>query len=157
MWNPILYEPDPEIERTLYLKRKKQMLKKQKCKARETSSKIDGGGGDHRRTLRDLITPGVKWITSSIIHHSPQLRAKIGSYFDAVTITFWWRLEGRSYCATLSLFIGFDTLKLNEVSNNTIHCWSFPFLLKDKIRTWLYSLPPRINQYTGWPHQRLPC
>jgi len=57
--SPFLYEPDPEIERTFHLRRKKQKLEEQIREARRTSTNMRGGGGDRRRTLRDFVTPGV--------------------------------------------------------------------------------------------------
>ena len=35
-----------------------------------------------------------------------------------------------------------DTLKLNGVSTDAIRLSLFPFLLRDKTRAWLHSLPP---------------
>ena len=63
---PILYEPDPMIERSFCLRRKKQWLEKQKRKPRETSPKMDGEEGDQRRILWDFIASRVQGITSSI-------------------------------------------------------------------------------------------
>jgi len=61
-----LYELDPEIDRTFYLKRKKQKLEKQRSKARRTLPNMAGGGGDQRRMLRNFVTPEVQCITSNI-------------------------------------------------------------------------------------------
>ena len=58
----ILYEPDPEIERTFRLRRKKQRITEQNREVRTDSSMAS----DERRTLRDFITPGVQGIASSI-------------------------------------------------------------------------------------------
>ena len=65
MQSPILYEPDPEIGRTLRL-RKKKIIEEQRYKARRTLTNMSRGGGDQRRTLRDFVTPGVQGIASSI-------------------------------------------------------------------------------------------
>jgi len=56
--------PNPEIERTFCLRRKKQKLEEQRRKARRTSSNMRGKGGDQRRKLMDFVTPGVQGITS---------------------------------------------------------------------------------------------
>jgi len=58
----ILYKPDPEIERTFFLRRKKQRIEEQRCEVRRNSSMA----GEERRTLRDFVTPGVQGITSTI-------------------------------------------------------------------------------------------
>jgi len=66
MRSPILYEPDPKIERTFCLRRKKQRIEEQRRKARKNLTSMAGGGGDQRRTLRDFVTPVVRGIASSI-------------------------------------------------------------------------------------------
>ena len=58
----ILYEPDPEIERTFRLKRKKQRIEEQRREAGRNSNLV----GEEIRTLCDFITPGVQGIASSI-------------------------------------------------------------------------------------------
>jgi len=58
----ILYEPDPEIERTFCLRRKKQRIEEQRREVRRNSSMA----GEATRTLRDLVTPEVQGTTSSI-------------------------------------------------------------------------------------------
>jgi len=62
MQSLILYKPDPEIERTFHLRRKKRKIEEQRRKARRNSNMM----GEERRTLRDFITPGVQGIDSSI-------------------------------------------------------------------------------------------
>jgi len=66
MRSQFLYEPDPEIERTFRLRRKKQKIEEQRHEARRTSTNMTGGGGDQRRTLRDFVTPKVQGIASRI-------------------------------------------------------------------------------------------
>ena len=66
MRSPFLYEPDPEIERTFYLRRKKQKVEEQRREARRTSPNMAGGCGDQRRILRDFVTLRVQGIASSI-------------------------------------------------------------------------------------------
>jgi len=61
-----LYEPDPKIERTFRLRRKKQRIDEQRRKARRNLTSMAGGEDDQRRTLRDFITPGVQGIPSNI-------------------------------------------------------------------------------------------
>jgi len=61
-----LYEPDPEIERTFHLRRKKERIEEQRDEARRNPTNMAGDGGDERRTLRDFVTPGVQGIASSI-------------------------------------------------------------------------------------------
>jgi len=68
MRSQFLYEPDPEIERTFCLRRKKQKIKEHRREARLTSTKMAGGGGGQKRTLRDFVTAGVQGIASSITH-----------------------------------------------------------------------------------------
>jgi len=63
--SPFAYEPDPEIEWTFRIRRKKQRLDKRR-KAQEEFAKMDAGGEGQRRKLRDFITPGVQGISSSI-------------------------------------------------------------------------------------------
>jgi len=53
----ILYEPDPEIERTFCLRKKNQMIEEQRREARKNSN-IAG----EKRTLQDFITTGVQGI-----------------------------------------------------------------------------------------------
>jgi len=65
MRSPFAYQPDPEIEQTFRIRRKKQRLEK-RHKAQEESPKMDAGAGAQRRTLRDFITPRVQGISSSI-------------------------------------------------------------------------------------------
>jgi len=52
----ILYRPDPKIERTFHLRKKKQRIEEQRHEARRNSSMV----GEERRTLRDFITPESK-------------------------------------------------------------------------------------------------
>ena len=66
MRSPFLYESNPEIKKTFHLKRKKQKVEEQRCKARRIPTNMGVGGGDQRRTLRDFVTPGVQGIASSI-------------------------------------------------------------------------------------------
>jgi len=63
MGSPILYEPDPEIERTFQLRRKTQRIEEQRREARRNSNMAECG---QRRTLQDFVTPRVKGIGSSI-------------------------------------------------------------------------------------------
>ena len=58
----ISYEPNPEIERTFYLKGKKQRIEEQRSEVRRNSNMA----GEERRTLRDFVTLGVQGIASSI-------------------------------------------------------------------------------------------
>jgi len=58
----ILYEPNPEMERTFRLRRKKQRIKEQRRETRRNS----GMAGEVRRTLHDFVTPGVQGIALSI-------------------------------------------------------------------------------------------
>jgi len=83
-----------------------------------------GGGGDQRRTLRDFITPG----KSTFISMEQQ------SQFEGAP------LEDPNL--HLSVFLEVcDMLKLNGVSTDAIRLRLFPFLLRDKARAWLHSLP----------------
>jgi len=66
MRSPFLYEPDPEIERTFHLRRKKQKIEEQRRGARRTSINMAGRGDDQRRMLSDFVTYGVQGIASSI-------------------------------------------------------------------------------------------
>jgi len=44
----------------------------------------------------------------------------------------------------LSMFLEVcDTLKINRASADAIHLRLLPFSLRDKVRAWLHSLPPR--------------
>ena len=65
MRSPFAYEPNPEIEWTFRIRRKKQRLKKRR-KAQEEYPKMDPGARGQGTTLRDFITPGVEGISSSI-------------------------------------------------------------------------------------------
>ena len=58
----ILYEPDPEIERTFRLRRKRQRIEEQRREPRTDSSMV----GEERRTLWDFVVPGIKATASSI-------------------------------------------------------------------------------------------
>jgi len=68
MRSPFLYKPDPEIERTFSLRRKKQTLEEQRLKVRRTSPNMASGGGEPRGTLRVFVTLRVQGIASSIAH-----------------------------------------------------------------------------------------
>jgi len=54
---PFRFEFDPKIERTFHPRTKRLKLEEQRAKAQETSSTMEGGEGDQRRTLRDFVTP----------------------------------------------------------------------------------------------------
>ena len=68
MRSPILYEPDPKIERTFHRWKKKERIKKQIDEARRNPINMVGGGGDQRRTLRDFATHKVQGINSGIAY-----------------------------------------------------------------------------------------
>ena len=63
MQSAFLYEPDPDIERTFCLRRKKQRIEEQSHTARRNSNMA---GSDQRKTLRDFVTRGVQGIALSI-------------------------------------------------------------------------------------------
>jgi len=58
-----LYKPNPEIERTFRLKRKKQRIEDKRREARKNSNMVEGG---QLGTLQDFVTPGLQGIASSI-------------------------------------------------------------------------------------------
>jgi len=58
----ILYRPDPDIERTFCLRRKKQRIEEQRHEARRNLSMA----GEERMTLSDFVTPGVQGIALRI-------------------------------------------------------------------------------------------
>jgi len=144
MQSPILYEPNPEIERTFCLIRTKQRIEEKRCEARRNPTGIAGGGGDQRRTLRDFVTPEVQRIASSIDH--PTLDA---NNFE-LKLTLILMVQQSQFEGTpledpnlhFSVFLEVcDTLKLNGVSTDAIRLHLFPFSLRDKVTVWLHCLP----------------
>jgi len=148
---PSAFEPDPEIERTFHIRRKKQRLKK-RCKAREESPKMDTGAGGQRRTLQDFITPGVQGVSSSIARPTMEVNnfelrptlismVKQSQFGDSP-------MEDPSL--HLSIFLEVcDTLKLNGVSIDAICLRPFLFSLKDKARAWLLFITTGLHPYMG--------
>ena len=72
MRSPFAYEHYPKIERTFRIRGKRQRLKK-KCKARKTSPRMDAAAGGQRMTLRNFITLGVQYISSSIVRSTMEV------------------------------------------------------------------------------------
>jgi len=144
MQSPFLYEPNLEIERTFRLRRKKQTIEEQRHEVRRTSTNMAGGGGDQRRMLRDFVIPGVQGIASSIAR--PNVDANNCELKSALISIVQQSQFGGTPLEYPNLHISVflevcDTLKLNRVSTNAIRLRSFPFLLRDKARAWLHSLP----------------
>jgi len=135
----ILYEPDPEIERTFRLRRKKQRIEEQRHETRRNSNMAD----EERRTLHDFVTLGVQGIASSIARpavDANNFELKLAlismmqqSQFDGTP------LEDPNLHLLVFLEVC-DTLKLNRVSSNAFCLRLFPFSVRDKVRTWLHSL-----------------
>jgi len=136
MQSLLLYEPDPEIERTFRLRRKKQRIKEQRYEVTRNSNMA----GEERRTLRDFVTLEVQGIASSIarpVMHAnnfdlkPALISMVQqSQFDGTP------LEDLNLHLLVVLEVH-DTLKLNGVSS--VHL--LPFSFRDKARAWLHSMP----------------
>jgi len=150
MRSPLAYGPDPEIEKTFRIRRKKERLEK-RCKGRETSPKMDARTRGQRRTLRDFITPGVQGISSSIAKptvevNNFELRPTLVSMVQQT------KFGGSSIESPnlhLSIFLEVHyTSKLSGISIDAIHLCLFLFSLKDKARAWLHSLPP--DSSTTW-------
>jgi len=143
MRSPFLCEPNPEIERTSRLRRKKQKLEEQRRKARRTSPSMAGGVSDQKRTLRDFVTPGVQGTASTIAH--PNVEAN-NLELNPALISMMQQSQFRGTPLEdpnlhLSILLEVcDTLKLNGVSTYAILLWLFPFSLRDKGITWLHSL-----------------
>jgi len=142
MQSAILYEPNPQTEMTFFLRRKKQGVKEQKCKARMNLTSMVGGGGD-QRMLRDFVTPGVQGIASSIAHptvdtNNFELKP---AHISMVQQSQFGGTPLEDPNPHLSIFLEVcDTLKLNGASNDAIGLRLFPFSLRDKARAWLDSL-----------------
>ena len=86
MRSSILYEPDPKIERTFRLRRKRQRIEEQRREVRRKSSMVEG---DQRGTLRDFVTPGIQGIASSIARSAvnANFELKPASHFYGATIS----------------------------------------------------------------------
>ena len=145
MQSPFFYEPNADIKRTFHQKRKKQRVERQRCKARETSPKMEPPRGEpERRTLQDFITSGVQGITSSIGRatlevNNFELRLALVSMVQQMSF-------GGSPIEDPNLHLPIflevcDTLKLNRVSTDAICLCLFLFSLKEKAPAWLHSLP----------------
>lgn len=136
----ILYEPDPEIEKTFCVRRKKQRIKEQRGEARRNSNMA----GEERRTLCDFITPGVQGIASSIAR--PTMDAN-NFELKPTLISMEQQSQLGGTCledSNLHLLVFLevcDALKLNEVSSDAIWLRLFRFSLRDKARAWLHFLP----------------
>ena len=139
MQSPFPFEFDLEIERTFRYRRKKLRVEQQRFKAQVGSSPMAGIGGD-KRTLWDFVTLGVQGISSNVEAISFELKPALismgqQSQFRGTP------LEDPNL--HLSIFLeACDMLKLNEVSTDVIRLCLFPFSLREKVRTWLHSLPP---------------
>jgi len=105
-----------------------------------------GIGGDQRRTLQDFVTTAFQGISSSIAQLTIEannfglkpglLSMREQSQFGITPL--------KDPNLHLSAFIEvYDTLKLNGVSTDAINLGLFPFSLRDKVRAWLHSFPPR--------------
>jgi len=112
---------------------------------------MDAAAGGPRKTLRDLITLTAQGISSSIDRSTIEV-----NNFE-LRLAFLLMVQQTQYGGSpmedpnlhLSIFLEVcDTLKLNGVSPDVIRVRLFLFLLKDKARTWLYSLPP--NSIATW-------
>ena len=130
MQSPILYESDLEIERTSYLRRKKQRIEEKRCETRRNSTNMAGGGDNQRRTLRDFVTLGVPGIASSIA--CPTVDANNFELKPALISMVQQSQFGGTPLEDpnlhLSVFIKMcDTLKLNGVSTDVIRLCLFPF------------------------------
>ena len=133
MQSLILYEPNPEIERTFRLRRKKQRIKKQRREVRMNLSMA----GEARRTLHDFVTLGVQGMASTIARPTmdannfelkPALISMLQqSQFGGTP------LEDPNLHLSVSLEV-FNTLKLNKVSSDAIRLRLFPFSLRHKAR-----------------------
>jgi len=94
--------------------------------------------------LRDFITHVVQGITSSIAH--PNVNANNFELKPTLISMVQQSQVGGTPLENsnlhLSVFLEVcDTWKLNRVSTDAIRSQLFPFLLRDKARAWLYSLP----------------
>ena len=151
MQSPFAYEPDPEIESTFGIRRKKQRLEKRR-KAREESPKMDTGAGDQRRTLRDFITLGVQDISSSITRPTVEVNNfELRPTLISIVQQFQF---GSSLMEDPNLHFSIflevcDTLKLNGVSIDAICLRPFLFSLKDKARAWLLFITTGLHPYMG--------
>jgi len=129
----ILCEPDPEIERTFRLRRKRQRIEEQRREARAYSSMAR----EERRTLHDFVTLGIQGIASNIA----QPTVDSNNFELKPTLTS--MVQQSQFSGNpledpnlhLSVFFEVcDTLKLKGVSSDTIHLCLFPFSLRDKAR-----------------------
>jgi len=144
MQSLILYEPDLKIERTFRLRKKKQRIEEQRREVRRNPTNMAGGRGDQRRALWDFVIPGAQGIASSIT--CPNIDAnnfelKLALISMVQQSQFGWTpLEDPSPHLLVILELC-GTLKVNEVSTDTVRIHLFPSSLRDKARTWLHSLP----------------
>jgi len=142
------YKPDPKIKRTFHLRRKKWWLENQRQKAYGISPTMVGGVGDQRSTLRDFVTPRVHGIISSITRPNVEVD-NFELKLALISMVQQCQFGGTPWedpNLHLSVFLEVcDTLKLNEVSIDTIQLHLFSFFLRDKARAWLHSLPPRYT------------
>jgi len=140
MLSPILCEPNPEIERTFPLRRKKQRIKEQRRKARRKSNMAED---DQRRTRGDFVNLGVQGITSSIARPTVAPTASNSNWhsFPRCNNLSSTELPLEDPNLHLSIFLEVsDMLKLNRVSSDAIRLCLFTFSLRDKAMTWLHSL-----------------
>jgi len=139
MQSAILYDPDLMIKRMFHLRRKKQLLEKQRHKACEISPKMAHGGGDQRMLPWNFITVGFQHITSSIV------RPNVEAHNFLLKLALILMVQQSHFGGTpmedpnlsLSAFLEvYDTLKLNDA----IYLHLFSFSLMDKAWVLLHSL-----------------
>ncbi|KAI4330380.1 hypothetical protein MLD38_028672 [Melastoma candidum] len=135
---------DPEIERTfrLCLREQKEAIRQQTMENNNQEVKL--------RIMRDYAQPHVHE-RSSIV--KPTIQANTFEIKPAV-ITM---LQNSSFGGSpsedphghITNFLEIcDTFRYNGVSSEAIRMRLFPFSLRDKARTWLYSLPE--GSITNW-------
>ena len=110
-----------------------------------------GGGDDQIRILRDFVAPGVQGIAFSVA------RPNVEAHYFELKPTLIFMVQQSLFGGTpledpklhLLVFLKVcDMLKLNGISTNCIILRSFSFLLRDKARAWLHSLP--LGCITTW-------
>jgi len=102
-----------------------------------------GGVGKQRWTFRDIVTPWIQGIASSIAH--PNIEANNFELNPAlISMVQQSQFGGTPFGDPKLHLLVFlevcDTLKLNGVPTNAIRLRLFLFSLRDKARAWLHSL-----------------